>query len=178
MSADSPATRLDAVEAADMASVAEMAERTWRVAYRDIITPAQIDYMLALMYSPGALRRDREEGRVRYRWIVGNGERIGFLAFDSTRPGERVALHKCYVLREAQGRGHGSRALELVAGELAAEGAAGVELRVNRHNDAAIAFYRRNGFSVEREDCLDIGGGFVMDDFVMVRPLPPGDTNG
>jgi len=176
MTTEIPSTRLASIDPAEMASVAEMAERTWRVAYRDIITPAQVDYMLDLMYAPEALRRDREERDVRYRWIVGDGERIGFLASAPPRPGERAALHKCYVLPEAQGRGHGGRALAILANELAGEGATGIELRVNRHNAAAIAFYRRNGFAVEREDCLDIGGGFVMDDFVMVLPLPR-DTN-
>ena len=42
-----------------------------------------------------------------------------------------------------------------------------MRLRVNRHNDAAIRAYRRAGFVIVASDCLPIGGGFVMDDYLM-----------
>jgi ribosomal protein S18 acetylase RimI-like enzyme len=80
-------------------------------------------------------------------------------------------LHKCYLLPETQGRGLGSKALELLCALLVAVGASSVELRVNRHNRSAIGFYGKNGFLTYAEDCREIGGGFVMDDFLMRRDL-------
>ena len=44
-------------------------------------------------------------------------------------------------------------------------------LNVNKRNTAAIAAYRRNGFAVREEVVVDIGGGFVMDDYVMALTL-------
>ena len=44
-------------------------------------------------------------------------------------------------------------------------------LRVNRKNAQAIAAYGMYGFTVVREVVEDFGGGFVMDDYVMVKPL-------
>jgi ribosomal protein S18 acetylase RimI-like enzyme len=44
-------------------------------------------------------------------------------------------------------------------------------LNVNKQNAAAIAAYRRNGFSVREEMVIDIGGGFVMDDYIMALQI-------
>lgn len=36
---------------------------------------------------------------------------------------------------------------------------------------SAIAAYRKYGFTVREEVVQDIGGGFVMDDYIMEKPL-------
>ena len=41
-----------------------------------------------------------------------------------------------------------------------------VDLTVNKGNLRAQRFYRRRGFVRTEEVVMDIGGGFVMDDFV------------
>ena len=41
---------------------------------------------------------------------------------------------------------------------------------MNKHNPST-GFYARHGFTIEREEVIDIGNGFVMDDFVMLREL-------
>lgn len=42
---------------------------------------------------------------------------------------------------------------------------------MNKGNHRAIACYRRHGFVQEASVVNDIGGGYVMDDYVMVRLL-------
>ena len=44
-------------------------------------------------------------------------------------------------------------------------------LQVNKKNAAAIGFYRTTGFEVIREAVFEIGGGFVMDDYVMAKQV-------
>jgi ribosomal protein S18 acetylase RimI-like enzyme len=44
-------------------------------------------------------------------------------------------------------------------------------LQVNKRNEKAIKLYRRAGFAVREEIVVDIGGGFVMDDYVMEKRL-------
>jgi ribosomal protein S18 acetylase RimI-like enzyme len=44
-------------------------------------------------------------------------------------------------------------------------------LAVNKRNERAIATYRRNGFAVREAVRVEIGDGFVMDDFIMSRSL-------
>ncbi|MDB6006010.1 MAG: Ribosomal protein acetylase RimI, partial [Prosthecobacter sp.] len=44
-------------------------------------------------------------------------------------------------------------------------------LFVNKHNISAIRAYQRAGFAFEKDVITEIGGGFVMDDYVMVKML-------
>lgn len=147
-----------------------MAARIWPIAYGAILSQAQLDYMLDWMYSPQALRRDIAGG-VSFLWITKGGERIGFFAHGPVLPDLRCELHKCYVLPTAQGQGYGSAAMEMLLQQLSTLGATMVDLRVNRHNAPAIGFYKKNGFYLLAEDCKDIGGGYVMDDFILRKNL-------
>jgi ribosomal protein S18 acetylase RimI-like enzyme len=45
-----------------------------------------------------------------------------------------------------------------------------MELNVNKRNKA-IAFYEHQGFRIVREEVIDIGHGYVMDDHVMARQI-------
>ena len=44
-------------------------------------------------------------------------------------------------------------------------------MQVNKQNDKALAFYRRANFTVREEAVFDVGHGYVMDDYVMVKEL-------
>jgi len=57
---------------------------------------------------------------------------------------------------EAQARRHGLSVLVL---------------QVNKQNLDSIAIYLKAGFTVREETVFDIGNGFVMDDYVMVKML-------
>jgi ribosomal protein S18 acetylase RimI-like enzyme len=150
--------------------ISGMAAKIWPDAYREINSPEQTSYMLELMYSPQAMEQDLAEGVI-YQWILCEDERVGFIAAGPIIPGEPCVLHKCYILNEAQGRGSGKAALRLLFAQLCKEETPLLRLRVNRKNSRAIRFYQSLGFSAEAEDVLDIGGGFVMDDYVMIRYL-------
>jgi ribosomal protein S18 acetylase RimI-like enzyme len=40
-------------------------------------------------------------------------------------------------------------------------------LAVNKRNEGALAAYAKHGFAIVESVVKDIGGGFVMDDYVM-----------
>ena len=40
-------------------------------------------------------------------------------------------------------------------------------LTVNKHNHVAISAYRHYGFEIAADSVVDIGGGFVMNDYLM-----------
>ena len=44
-------------------------------------------------------------------------------------------------------------------------------LQVNKRNTKAISSYRKYGFEVRSSTVDDIGGGYVMDDYVMEKLL-------
>jgi ribosomal protein S18 acetylase RimI-like enzyme len=62
------------------------------------------------------------------------------------------------------------RHCEREAGRL---GADRLMLTVNKRNSKAIAAYQRNGFAIMDSVVVDIGGGFVMDDYVMEKEMLP-----
>lgn len=52
-------------------------------------------------------------------------------------------------------------------------GARTIWLTVNRRNERAIGAYRRAGFREVRAQVTDIGGGYVMDDYIMELETTP-----
>ena len=51
------------------------------------------------------------------------------------------------------------------------QGCSRLVLAVNKRNANAIAAYRKHGFVIGQSVVKDIGRGFVMDDYLMVRSL-------
>jgi diamine N-acetyltransferase len=156
----------------DAAAISAMAEEIWPTAYAHLISTEQIRFMLGWMYAPAELTRQMEEENMEYYWIETGNLHVGFLAIGPVLPGVACPLHKFYLLPERHREGLGSAAMDRLMSRLETSGATSIELRVNRSNLAAIGFYRKNGFVKYAEDCLEIGGGFVMDDYLMRRPLP------
>jgi len=157
----------------DLPALAELAGNIWRQHYPGIISPEQIDYMLGKMYALEALREQiRTQGIQFVRLLV--GERfVGFASYGpATAPGV-MKLHKCYLLPEMHGRGYGTLLLQHCDREARHRGAHRLILAVNKHNAKAVAAYQRNGFAVVESVITDFGSGFVMDDFIMAKDLPP-----
>jgi len=155
---------------AEIPALRALAERVWRVSYAEMLTPAQIDYMLAWMYAPETIAREMAEGVIwETAWL--GGERVGFHSCTPDATEQRLKLNKLYVLPEQQGLGLGQQLLARVHALAAQHGMRQVWLQVNKQNARAIRTYERNGYLVERSAVFDIGGGFVMDDFIMTRAI-------
>jgi ribosomal protein S18 acetylase RimI-like enzyme len=76
-----------------------------------------------------------------------------------------------YLLPELHGHGLGSLLLQHVEVKVHATGAQRMVLAVNKRNARAITTYKRNGFAIIDSVVTDIGGGFVMDDYVMAKDI-------
>ncbi|HRD51229.1 MAG TPA: GNAT family N-acetyltransferase [Flavobacteriales bacterium] len=160
-----------AATVADIPAIRAIAHTAWPVAYGSILSSAQLAYMLELMYSAAALREQMTVKGHRFIIAEDNGLPIGFAGFEHGHKGlPRTRLHKLYVLPETKGTGVG--ALLLSAVESAAHDAGDnlVELNVNRFNPSK-DWYQRKGFVIERDEVIDIGHGYVMDDHVMAKSL-------
>jgi ribosomal protein S18 acetylase RimI-like enzyme len=155
----------------DLPEIARLAKVIWRMHYPGIISPAQIEYMLARSYAIPTMREEMTFGGIRYDCLVCNGEIVGFSSFGpATTPGE-FKLHKLYVHPAHQRRGFGSLLLECVCREMVNAGGRTLVLAVNKANEKAIAAYQKNGFSIREPVIVDIGAGFVMDDYVLEKRL-------
>ncbi|HEY0978611.1 MAG TPA: GNAT family N-acetyltransferase [Flavobacteriales bacterium] len=155
----------------DIPLIRDIAFATWPETYGKILPPGQLDHMLALMYSAEALREQMTAKGHAFLLAAAPEEAVGFASFGPhpTRS-DRFRLHKLYVLPNTQGTGLGRALLKAVETECREQGGAALELNVNKHNRAK-EFYLHHGFSRLRDEVLDIGNGYVMDDHVLIKPL-------
>jgi len=148
--------------------IARLAEIVWRQHYPGIISEAQINYMLARMYDLEVLRKEVEE-KVTYNCLFADSELTGYSAHSPV--GNEMKLHKLYVHPARQRQGLGGQLLREVERDTRAQGFETLVLAVNKANHQAVAAYRKAGFTVRESVVVDIGGGFVMDDYVMEKKM-------
>ena len=157
---------------ADIAEVQDDAAVIWRECYADILEPEQIEYMIDKMYSAETIIHEIENGIAEYYFIFHDGAKIGYTAFGPLKEfSGRVKLHKLYLYPEFHGKGLGSAALRKICKIARSEGYKSICLNVNKYNILALKAYERNGFVKHEAIVDDIGNGYVMDDYVMVREL-------
>ena len=150
-------------------ALAALAGVVWRAHYPDIISAEQIDYMLADRYKPALIRQTLARGD---RWLVARAwdALVGFAHGYALAEGD-YKVDKLYVHPDWQRHGIGEHLMERLTDHARRHGARRLVLRVNRNNDQAIAAYRKYGFEILVPVVEEIGGGFVMDDYVMTKEL-------
>lgn len=152
---------------ADCQLIHDMAWQVFPETYQDIISPAQIAYMMEQMYSIESLRRQMTEERQVYLIACRGDESLGYV---SVQPQDKDLWHlqKIYVLsghqKEHVGKFLFCQAVAYI--RCHQQGSCRMELNVNRHNPA-LGFYRHLGMRVVRTEDNDIGNGFFMNDYVM-----------
>lgn len=146
-----------------------LAESIWRVSYRNMISVEQITYMLEQRYRPGLLRQLQARGD-RFIAARAGGELVGF-AHAYLTEATQCKLDKLYVSTELQRHGIGAQLVNAVTAYARQHGCKQLILRVNKHNLAALAAYRKYGFTFAMAMTENIGNGFVMDDHVLVKSL-------
>jgi RimJ/RimL family protein N-acetyltransferase len=160
------------IDCEDIPELQADAKAIWRQCYPGIISKEQIEYMLGRMYAAEQIKHEIEHEEIEYFFIYHNGAKIGFLSL-GPYPGlaGRAKLHKLYLHPEFHGKGLGSASLKKIF-ELASDrGYSSLCLNVNKNNHAAIKAYERNGFVKDASVVNDFGGGYVMDDYVMLAVI-------
>jgi len=156
----------------DLAAVAALAQAVWRKHYPGIITPEQIEYMLARGYARAALRRFLTEAGAGLELAHVDGRFAGFAAYHRGEGSDELKLDKLYVDQHFHSQGVGRRLIEATEAAAHAQRRTTIILNVNKNNTQAIRAYERNGFVVREAVVVDIGAGFVMDDYIMAKRLP------
>lgn len=158
--------RLVKAETADqLLRVSEIACEIWREYWTERLAPGQAEYMINKFCTYDAQREYIENEDYSYYFIKHGGRDVGYTAVKPD--GDRLFLSKLYLYRDERGKGYARQALEGIKEIALGQGLCAVWLTVNRHNDSAIAAYRKMGFEFIGEGVSDIGGGFVMDDYYM-----------
>jgi RsiW-degrading membrane proteinase PrsW (M82 family)/ribosomal protein S18 acetylase RimI-like enzyme len=153
---------------AEIELIRELSADIWPATYGSILSQEQINYMLEQMYSPHALQTQMDEGH-EFIIVYNAGVPIGFASYSEIAP-TVFKLHKIYILTLHQGRGMGRTVMEKVIEAVKEKGCTRLQLNVNRQNPAKI-FYEKLGFVVIREEDIDIGHGYFMNDYIMEKSL-------
>ncbi len=152
----------------DIPLIRDLAFRIWPTAYGQIISQEQIDYMLDMMYSERSLSDQMKKG-AEFLIAYDGVEAVGFASVGMAEPGI-YKLHKLYVLPSQQGRGTGKFLVDAIARAAAKKGGKILRLNVNRNNPA-VGFYEKIGFVKASEEDIEIGNGYLMNDYVMEKNL-------
>lgn len=155
----------------DIYTIEKLAHAIWPECYGEILSKDQLDYMLNKFYSPQSLQEQIEKLHHHFILIFQGETAVGFADYSFKENSPSIyRLNKIYVLPSLQGAGYGKELLQYICELAAAEGARSVELNVNRHNPA-LHFYKKKGFEIDHEEDIDIGEGYYMNDYVMIKKI-------
>ncbi|ERJ57761.1 GNAT family N-acetyltransferase [Sphingobacterium paucimobilis] len=155
----------------DIPTIQALAEEIWPITFDKILSKDQITYMMKMMYSDSALISQMDNLGHRFLLAYENNRSVGYLSFElDYKSTSKTKIHKIYLLPETQGRGLGKRLFKEVTNIALQHGNETLSLNVNRDN-TAVGFYRQIGFEIVGEEDIAIGNGFLMEDFIMERPI-------
>ena len=158
----------------EVEKVAQLAREIWTEYYTPFIGQEQVEYMLSNFQSTEAIKKQIQKG-ILYYLLLYMEENAGYMALEPFREDRQAKLSKIYVRSDLRGRGLGWKLLEqavVVCQEISIET---LWLTVNINNKVAIDFYERTGFIKAGKIIQNIGAGFVMDDYKMVKTINPGN---
>jgi diamine N-acetyltransferase len=155
----------------DIPTIYNLAVKTWNITYPSIISNDQIDYMIEKMYSKDKLNEAIETEKFNFLLYEIEDSLVGFCSIEHYYNNEAITrIHKLYVDPEVHGKKIGQQLLNEAQKIAKQFNTKKLHLNVNKKNPA-VNFYFKHDFSVEREEVLDIGNGYVMDDFVMIKAI-------
>ncbi len=150
--------------AGELSRVRAIADDVWPKTFREILSPEQIVYMMKMMYSPEVMEKELASGYT-FELLVIDGKDAGYMVYAPYEEPGTMKLHKLYLLEEYQGKGYGQKMLQHVIEAAESRGFTSVILAVNKQNMKAQKAYARFGFEQYKSVQIDIGNGFIMDDY-------------
>lgn len=156
---------------AQIEQVARLAKQIWQQHFTPIIGEAQVRYMLKHFQSVPAIQQQISDESVAYFSAHSKNQPIGYMALIANPDHNKMMLSKLYVSADVRGIGVGKTLLNHAEQLSRQQGFEALWLTVNRHNHHPIDWYLRQGFAIVDEQQKDIGNGFVMDDYIMEKPL-------
>ncbi|MEP1743560.1 MAG: GNAT family N-acetyltransferase [Kangiellaceae bacterium] len=148
--------------------LSDLAKPIWQEHYTPIIGAKQVSYMLDKFQSESAILQQLTQG-YRYFEVYSSEKLMGYFSVQ-LRDSNSFFISKFYLANHARGKKLGSAMLEHIKQLALKAGCKHLDLTVNKYNPA-YQIYLKLGFvnigSVE----FDIGGGYIMDDYLMRKEL-------
>ena len=150
--------------------IQNLAKVIWPDAYGAILSQNQLDYMMEMMYSNDSLRSQILSNNVFLLAEIEN-KIVGFASYElNYQNSSSTKIHKLYVLPEIQGKGVGKGFMQYIQNIALKQANSALILNVNKYNKAK-DFYLHNGFEIAESVVVQIGNGYVMDDFIMRKMI-------
>jgi len=148
--------------------IEQLADTIWRHHYIPITGIGQVEYMLKKYQSPEAIA-DQVEYGYEYYIINYHEASVGYISIKKEK--NTLFLSKIYVLSDYRGKKIGKTAMKFIENKAKTYDLNKISLTVNRNNKNSVAAYERMGFMKIGAKIKNIGNGFVMDDYLMEKPL-------
>lgn len=146
--------------------IKDLAYTIWPTTYGEILSSEQLNYMLDNFYSVESLEKQMDNGQV-FEVLLEDKNIVGYLGYEfNCSDTGLLKIHKIYLLPETQGKGFGKFMIDEVVKIAKNNNQKGVFLNVNKYNNAQF-FYNKLGFTITKEEVIDIGNDYIMDDYVM-----------
>lgn len=152
----------------DLRSIEKLAFTIWNEHYVPIIGQQQVNYMLDKFQSQDAMAKQIDEGLEYYIFYWDNTP-VGYLGYKEEN--DKIFLSKIYVLSTYRGKKIGKGGIDFVFQIATQKDKKGIRLTVNKYNSKSIEAYLKLGFEITEEVIADIGEGYVMDDYVLVKTI-------
>lgn len=151
----------------DVSPVSTLADTIWHQHYRDIISTDQISYMLQQRYQPNLILMQLTTSGIWWRKLTINEEIIGFCCCMATDNPKELKIDKLYIHCNHHRKGYGAMLVAEAIKIMQDNDLESLILTVNKQNQVAIDAYQKYGFVITRDSVVDIGGGFIMNDYLM-----------
>jgi RimJ/RimL family protein N-acetyltransferase len=143
-----------------------LAVEIWNEHYIPILGKPQVDYMLNKFQSKEAMKKQIEKGYT-YYLVEEEGRNIGYIGIELRS--DELFLSKLYIKSSERGKGFGKKAVQFLEDLARSKKINKISLTVNKNNVKSIAVYEKIGFKNLGSIVIDIGNGFVMDDYKMEK---------
>lgn len=155
----------------DYRTIRDIAYQTWPIAYGEILSKAQLDYMLEAFYNEDVLKDSVANKGHHFILAKEDEETLGFASYEHHyNQKAQTKIHKIYILPETQGKGIGKRLIDFVENVAGENHSTSLSLNVNRFNKA-LSFYQKMGFEITTEVNIELDHGYLMEDYVMEKYL-------
>jgi diamine N-acetyltransferase len=155
----------------DIPIIQDIANKTWPNTYGEILSSEQLEYMMNLIYSEESLLNQIQK-RQQLFFIVNDGiTNIAFFSIEHQYNNEAITrINKIYILPQAHGKGIGKYLIDTITTLAKEKESKKLSLNVNKYNKALL-FYQKIGFIITNEVDIEIGNGYLMEDFVMEKSI-------
>ena len=153
----------------DIQEIADLAEEIWSQHFTPIIGEAQVNYMLDKFQSYPALKEQIGQGGYEYYRLFSSRTPAGYMGIHPED--DALFLSKLYIKKDCRGKHLATEAFKFLIKLCKDRGLKRIWLTCNKYNDNTLAVYNHLGFVITDEQAADIGGGFVMDDYILTYTI-------